>query len=468
MGTDAPGSVMKSFSYLVGSLAGTRLGSCSPVVTALIVALTARRFHRAAPRPLHQRRRIFFIPKTLFKEDLVNVFRPDDAEFELWYIAREPLRRLANAYLPGGLSEYDYRSSDETIARRKDALRHHWTDTLRILKSLIRPSAFLSCAYYYREEREFAAASLANEIPFIALHKECITTPVTRVARQEVYKLSGRFTGSRITTYNEDEKATIVEAGCADPAIVDVVGCPRMDQVFRGSCVATTRAFDVVFFSFSQSTYLPIYRKVPRWPAAIDGVPLPQWTWSELYRRYHAAAVRFAIAHPSLKVALKVKTGFDVSDVLGPDAPGRALPGNLEIITSGEGGSLAAAANVIAGFNSTVLLEALAAKTPVVVPAFAEAELGSTAERHGTLRLNGAVSYARSEGELDALLAAKAAGTPDRTRLFTPDERTALERYIGFFDGESGIRMRGSIARAINALEPPTIPAPQMVEHPCR
>jgi hypothetical protein len=456
---------MKSFSYLIGSLAGTRLGSRSPFVTALIIALTARRFHRGAPRPRHTRRRVFFLPKTLFKEDLLNVFRPDDAEFELWYIAREPLRRLANAYLPGGLSEYDYRSADDATALRKDALRQHWTDTLKILKSLIRPSAFLTCAYYYREEREFAAASLSNKIPFIALHKECITTPVTRVARQEVYRLSGRFTGSRITTYNEDEKATIVAAGCADASIVDVVGCPRMDDAFKGPRVATTRAFDVVFFSFSISTYLPVYRKVPRWPAAVDGVPLSQWNWSELYQRYHAAAVRFAAAHPTLKVALKVKTGFDVADVLGPDALGRPLPDNLEIITSGEGGSLAAAANVIAGFNSTVLLEALAAKTPVIVPAFAEAEVGSTAERLGTLRLNGAVSYARSEDELHELLAAKAAHTPDRSRLFTADERQALERYIGFFDGQSGTRMRRSIGTAIDAPGSSAIHAPQVVEH---
>ena len=280
--------------------------------------------------------------------------------------------------------------------------------------------------------------------------------------------MSGRFTGSRITTYNEDEKTTIVDAGCADGAIVDVVGCPRMDHVFGGPHAAASRTFDVVFFSFSPSTYLPIYRKVPRWPAAIDGVPITQWSWSELYRRYHAAALRFAAAHPSLKVALKVKTGFDVSDVLRPDDRGRPLPANLEIITSGEGGSLAAAANVIAGFNSTVLLEALAAKTAVVVPAFAEAELGSTAERHGTLRLDGAVSYARTEDDLDALLAQKAAHTPDRTRPFTAEERKALERYIGFVDGQSGTRMRRSIAAAIEASESPTVRAPQVVEQPCR
>jgi hypothetical protein len=447
---------MKSFSYLVGTLAGTRVVSASPFLTALILAVTARRFHRGTPRPSADRKRIIFLPKTLFKEDLVNVFHSHDAEYELWYVAREPLRRVANAYLPKNLSEYDYRSVDDDVTRRKTALRAHWEATLKIFKAMIRPSAFVTCAYYYREEREFAAASLANQIPFIALHKECITTPVSRVARQEVYgRMSGQFTGTLITTYNEDEKRTIVAAGCAEPEIIDVVGCPRMDRFFRApDAVKGGRAFDVVLFSFSKSTYLPIYRKVPRWPACVDGTPISPWNWSELYDRYHAFALSFARAHPSLRIALKVKTGFDISDVVRLGTGNDALPVNLEIISSGEGGSLAASANVVCGFNSTVLLEALAAKTPVVVPAFAEAQLGSRSEQYGTLRLGNAVVYAAEEGALERFLAERAARAPNRHRPFTEDERTALERYIRFVDGRSGERMRNSITRAITRNAP--------------
>lgn len=386
----------------------------------------------------------------------MNVFRQDDTEYELWYIARESLRGIASVYLQPHLSEYNYQSVDAAIAFRKYALREHWSKTLKILKTIIRPCAFLTCAYYYREEREFAAASVANGIPFVALHKECITTPVTRVARQEIYgRMSGRFTGTRITTYNEDEKATIVAAGCADADIIDVVGCPRMDAVFtRPPSAAPARKFDVVFFSFSKTTYLPVFRKVPCWPSKVENISITPWNWSEVYNRYHTFAVAFARSHPLLKVALKVKTGFNISDVLGSGALSDNLPGNLEIISAGEGGKLAVSAKVISGFNSTVLLEALAAKTPIVVPAFAEARAGSVAERYGTLRLGATVRYAATEHSFEHLLTECAARTPDRHRSFTSDERQVLERYIGFVDGQSGRRMRNSIARAIESLKP--------------
>jgi hypothetical protein len=446
----------KSVSQATARILGWRFMPRSPLITAFVMLLTCRKYYRGkrasstAPRG---RRRVFFLPKTLFTEDLVNIFLPDDPDLDLWYVSREVLAQLAEAYLPKHLSEYDYRSENEEIARRKEALRRHWRAAIRIFARVANPAAFLTCAYYYRDQREFAAACVANGIPFVALHKECVTTAVARVARQEVYgQFSGQFTGSSITTYNEDEKGTIVAAGSAPADIIDVIGCPRMDPVFRER-VATTdpaRVFDVVFFSFSRSTYLPYYKKVPRWPARVDGVEIRPWDWSQLYARYHQLAIEFARSHPRLRVALKVKTGFNINDILPAEGSGRAsLPENLTLISSGEGGTLASAARVVCGFNSTVLLEAIAARTPVVVPAFGEAVLGSTAERLGTLQLGEAVIHARDEEELTRHLEMLAEGTPDRDRALNPAEQQALAKYVGFFDGRSGERARECVIRAV-------------------
>ena len=449
---------MISFSYSVSQVLGYSFVPKSPIITAFILLLTSRRFHRdaktAGPVP-RNRKRVFFLPKTLFREDLVNVFSADDPEFDLWYVSRQPLAKLADWYLLRNFSEYDYRSTNDDDARQKQALRAHWEAALRIFAKLARPSAFLTCAYYYRDQREFAAASVANGIPFVALHKECITTPIARAAREEIYgKFSGPFTGTCITTYNEEEKATMVAAGVAPAGIIDVVGCPRMDPLFRRTSGSTeaTGAFDIVFFSFSKTTYLPVYRRVPKWPESIDRVKIEPWNWSQLYLRFHQFAIDFARAHPHLRIALKVKTGFNILDILEQERQReQPLPSNLQVINMGEGGTLATAAKVVCGFNSTVLLEAIASRTPVVIPTFAEAKRGSTAEKYGTLRLGKAVQYAASEMELVRLLESQSRQPPQRDREYTDDERLALERYVGFADGKSGERMRSSIAKAIRA-----------------
>jgi hypothetical protein len=356
------------------------------------------------------------------------------------------------------LSEYDYRSESVEISIQKEALRAHWTAALNIFKKIMQPQAFLTCAYYYRDQREFATASVAVGIPFIALHKECITTPVTRAVREEIYeRYSGPFTGSLITTYNDEEKTTMVRSGAATMEKVEVVGCPRMDPLFHPAKLDLhEQSFDIVFFSFSRTTYLPVFRRIPKWPSEIQGVTISPWNWNQLYQEFHLFAIDFARLHPALRIALKVKVGFTVEDILKAQESSKLrLPPNLQIIRSGEGGSLAASASVVCGFNSTVLIEALAARTPVIVPAFAEAELGTTAEQFGTLRLGDAVSYARSACELTTMLEEQSSRRPERTRPHTNDERLAIERYAGFADGHSGERMRKSIANVISSCLQP-------------
>ena len=444
-------------SFMISQLIGHRYIPKWPVITALILFLTSRRFH-AAPRFFWvgrpRRKRIYYLPKTLFKEDLSEVFRENDEDFELWYVSRQPLARLAELFLPNYISEYDYTNISDDVLARKEALREHWTSALSIFSRLSKPSAFLTCAFNYRDQREFASACIANGIPFVALHKECITTPITRIARENVYRdLVGPFTGTRITAYNEDERATMIAAGVAEPEIIDVVGCPRVDPFIRRRAEkSTTRAFDVVFFSFSKTTYLPVYRRVPKWPNSAGGLKIEPWDWSQLYLRFHLFTIEFASDHPELRVALKVKTGFNVLDILElVRLREQPLPPNLQIINMGEGGTLAATAKVVCGFNSTVLLEAIASCTPVIIPTFAEAERGSAAEKYGMLRLGNAVHYADSEVELARLLELQSRFLPERDRAYTDDERLVLERYVGFADGKSGERMRSSIAKVVRA-----------------
>lgn len=420
--------------------------------------MTCRRYYRGkqAIHKVHRnRRRVFFIPKTLFAEDLVHIYTADDPDYELWYVSREPLIRISSAFLPEELSQYNYCSDSEEANIAKDELRSHWRKTLRIFSNVVKPAAFLTCAYNYLEQREFAAASVANRIPFIALNKECITTPITRAARANVYgSLSGPFTGSFITTYNEDERETLVISGCIRPDQVEVVGCPRMDPLFQDCPPNSRRAvYDIVFFSFSCHTYLPHFKGIPHWPKQIGALAIEPWDWSDLYMRFHCYVDKFARSHPTLRIALKVKTGFNIEDTLLKDSVGNsALPPNLELLTSGEGGTLAAGARVVCGFNSTVLLEALAARTPVVCPAFGEADSGTVAGKLGTLSLGSTVFYAADEEDLTRRLEALAITTPDRSRALNYDEQVTLSKYIGFLDGRSGARARTSVARAMSVF----------------
>ena len=252
----------------------------NPFLTAFILILTLRKFY---PKDKRSRKRIkvVFLPKTLFTPDLENIFLPNDSDFDIRYISREPLKILAKRFLPETLHEYNYISEENKKTElEKKALEKHWFYALKIFSFLTKTKCFLTCAFYYKDQHEFAKAAIKNNIYFVALHKECITTPVKRLAINNLYKYgTGPFHGSMILTQNLEEKESLVDSNCFEKDKIFVTGIPRIDPFFnkgkkvkpryfdKGFSLSSSeisqlqnRKFDVVFFSFAPNTYLPVFK----------------------------------------------------------------------------------------------------------------------------------------------------------------------------------------------------------------
>ncbi len=445
----------------LSNILGFKFIPLNSFLTAFILILTLRRFYKNEKK-IKKRIKVVFLPKTLFTPDLENIFLPEDNDMELYYISREPLKILAKRLFPETLNEFNYFSEDnKDIQIKKKRLEKHWLYSLKIFSFITKTKCFLTPSYYYRDQHEFAKAAINNNINFIALHKECITSPITRLARESVYKDSGGpFYGSMIVTQNQEEKDTMVKAGCFDKDRILVTGCPRIDPFFnshgevkaryfdKGFSLSESdisqlqnRKFDIVFFSFNFKSYLPIFRGKPKWPKNFKGKKINPWDWSKLGERFHSFVFDFAKAYPDLDVALKVKQGNKIPLNL----KNRSISKNLKIFSTGEGGILAANAKVISAFNTTVIFESIASRTPVIIPAFEEACLNSSEKEIGTLQLESTVDYAENEKHFEKLILEKISNYSKISKTFSDQEKQILKRYIGFYDGESGVRTRNVI-----------------------
>jgi hypothetical protein len=314
--------------------------------------------------------------------------------------------------------------------------------------------------FAYFTEREFATVLEAASTPFIALHKENVRPP-RRVHDywHAIYKQRrGKFTGRKILVYNDVERDLEISSGIVDPDKVIVTGAPRLDRIHRwrrehaGQKNGMTRP-QVLFFGFSRQDKLTAIQRKPA--AGVTGnmeAMEGDWgklSWNGLGESTHHAMIDLACKHPDIQVIVKTKgqrrKQGDILSMLA--AGGGEFPPNLRVITGGDPFELIANACVVVGFNTTGLLEAIAAGKPVIVPWFAEAS--ESAMRDHIIDLGNAVDYAGSPEEMIEIIC-RYIGEPSKIpRVLTSEAAQVLKYWVGNEDGAAGQRVLNAVRAEI-------------------
>jgi hypothetical protein len=404
---------------------------------------------RAAPH------RLLLLEKEGFIQDVEAAFDARE-EVALWALPRDVPKAIAQAFLPPGIDDNDYRVGDPAIAPSKQRLRAFHEDFWRHYNRGGRFRAVLTGNFGYYAEREMAGALEALGTPFIALHKENLKSPGRSSFFEKVYReRRGAFTGRRIVVYNAFERELQVRAGIASPDKIVVAGMPRLDRIhaWRRQAAGTRPEAGVLFFTFPPTAGMP---SLPRKGRVEGEVRLEQIAGFDELRldrfcaEVHAAILACARDNPDLPVTIKTKGRVrDVREImerLGV-ASGTELPRNLTLAHSGDVLGLIAHASLVCGFNSTALLEALAAGRPVVQPRFAEA--AHAEQGRFSVDLGPSVTYAGSPEELAAMLAETALRREATPEALSAASLRALEDWVGNTDGKAGRRTADAVLSAI-------------------
>lgn len=326
------------------------------------------------------------------------------------------------------LTDFDYRAHDPEVQSDKDRYRDFLERVVRFYARLMNVGGFTTAAYNYRAERELAAASSAAGVPFIAIQKESVRSPTQRQWFTLAYRdLIGPFGGSAVAVYSEEDRASLIAGDVADARDIVVVGCPRIDVLHQ---LRTTREVShappeapVVLFSVDSNS--------GAWTPLDGRRPIPGPRWERLASATEMAFVAAAREHRERPFVIKTKIGMEAQQL------GRlpeALPENLRIVSGGLATGLLKSAAVVVGFNSTTLLESLAAGIPTVMPRFEEArDAGGW-----VFALEGAVQVVEDPRELPG--AVTRALSNGFCRELTCTTREVLERYVGNADGGASRR----------------------------
>jgi hypothetical protein len=408
-----------------------------------LMPLPGHRARRGAGRA-HYRILVLNLNKPGFVEDIEeSLLSNDDFEVLCWPIYA--LKACAAALLAPQLDNHRYASDNPAIEASKQDYRRFLVEMWRHFRAIQPIDAVISANFGYFAQREFGAALKEAGTPLVVLHKENVKSPGRVEYWDAIYRTRGQFEGSKILVYSATERDLQAKTGVATPGQIEVTGMPRLDRIHRWRRARANAGGDddrpqVLFFSF--------WRK-----EKVTGTGVwEDLAWTELCEGTHRAIVELARQNPHARIVIKTKPVSqrvdEIWDILRE--PSRDLPPNLIVISGGDPIPLITESRVVIGFNTTALLEALAAGKPVIVPQFAEAE--DARMRRLVIDVGGAVERATSPAELIRMAGAHLDGpsaTPEELSAAASD---ALIYWVGNDDGQAGRRVldavRAEISRA--------------------
>lgn len=302
--------------------------------------------------------------------------------------------------------------------------------------------AILTANYNYSWQQELAAAARKLGVPFLVLFKEGISPLFAEgVSVQRAYDLTvARYTnnffiGDKLLVYNDRIKQGFsnIQISGIRPEIVETVGIPRFDRYFHLEGVGNS----ILFFSFNfedKSRHLGLSAE------AFE-------KYQTKTREFHVEVVRFAAAHPELRVVIKTKNNRKylryVEKIV--EETGCAGLANLTLTNSDNVYDLIKDARAVIGYNSTALLESFAARRIVMSPDFRWGSVRDYFDEYPALP-----TYVGTSQDIATVLASGRTEVP----LDDPELRSLLHERIHIPDGQASKRAEAAIARAIDMRRP--------------
>ncbi len=297
--------------------------------------------------------------------------------------------------------------------------------------------AVLYSNFCYVEEQELARACGDLRIPLIVLFKEGMVTPGTHVDWAIKAHQGFRYNQqAKMLVYNEEIKKamTAINIPGLTADKIEVVGIPRMDYYFKTNANQRPQK-QVTFFSTDLIGKLPLL---------VDDEKRYQEV-TDKFDHFHRLVMEFAAEHPDFKVIIKTKMYQPFLDYVINirDQNFKTDINNLEIVNVGKPDEMIKNSQVVIGFGSTTLIEALAANKTIINFDFAGLLDNSSFDYFRDYP--GLVNYVKTKEELEeVILHYEKYGQRD------PETQAKfLEEFLYIPDGRSSSRTESAIIRTI-------------------
>lgn len=240
---------------------------------------------------------------------------------------------------------------------------------LKILKEKYKINAFIGFNFNFIVEIDLHIACNYLKIPFLLLYKESVLTRSERKYLQYYLKKKEvKFNGYKVAVYSNYAKNIFSKSNFVNKDKIKVIGCSRLGESFTYKSKIPKN--QILYYEIQNDRGLP-HRFVKQFSNNFfknldchKNYNL-KYNWNFLHHKTLKTLKKYAINNPKTVIIIKIKTGnlHNTNQYLN-------LPKNIKLRFYGVGHQLLENSKVVIGWNTTAILEGIAANRFILLPYF--------------------------------------------------------------------------------------------------
>lgn len=326
--------------------------------------------------------------------------------------------------------------NDKNVEKSRRKNKKFLINFINLLKKKYNFDAFLGFNYDYYAEKSLHDACQELKIPFLLLFKESVNTEFQQKIKTYILKKKReKFNFYKVAVYSKQAKNFLSSADICKKERIDVVGCSRLGICFSYKKIMPKN--QILYYAIEKDRGLPnrifkTYGKKIFSDLKEFKFYDRKFSWKALHKKTLKILKKFAIYNPNISIIIKTKIGdkFDKNEY-------RNLPKNVKLITSGTGQKFLKNSKVVIGWNTTAIIEAIAANRFLLLPYFFKKnKLSKKIQLKLKLKKN---NYGFSENDFYKKLYFFTKKNYKRKKIY--NSSYSLEYYLGNSDNNAGKRL---------------------------
>jgi len=334
------------------------------------------------------------------------------------------------------LSDHRYSSKKKEIKNLKIKYKNFLVSFLKILKKRYSFNIFIGFNFNYLSERELHSACHQLKIPFLLLFKESIHTKLQEKYLIYTYKkINEKFNGYKVAVYSKYAKNLLSNSNIVIKDKVEVIGCSRLSLSYRFKKIIPKD--QIIYYAIQRNRGLPnplikLYGKSFFNDLNFHKKYDTNFDWGKVHIKTLKILKIFAHKNPKVSIIIKTKIGEKINN-----NEYKNLPKNMKILSKGTGHEYLKDSKVVIAWNTTSVLEGIAANRFILMPYFvAKNKFSKMFELQLNLKKQ---NYGKNENDfykkLDLLMKKKYNNNKINNNL------SSLNYYLGNADNKSGLRL---------------------------